>query len=82
VCNPLAGARDSRAFRADDTLAVEVGIGEEERVATSDGRLFWRFCRADVLVANIMEKDYPVYLGGFLEPTKYTSLTNPTKACE
>jgi hypothetical protein len=39
VCNPITGVRDSRAFRVNYALAVDVGICEEERVATSDGRL-------------------------------------------
>jgi hypothetical protein len=53
VCDPLAGARDSRAFRADHALAVDVGIGEEEGVATRDGRLLRRFCRAIMSAAGI-----------------------------
>jgi hypothetical protein len=41
MCDPLAGARDSRAFRADHALAVDIGIGiKEERVATRNSRLF------------------------------------------
>lgn len=46
LCDLLAGARDSRACRSDQALAVDVGIGEEERVATRDGRLFCCFCWA------------------------------------
>lgn len=38
--DPFAGACDSRAFRADQALAVDMGIGEKERVATFDGGLF------------------------------------------
>lgn len=44
VCDSLAGTRDSRAFRADYVLAVDVGISEDERVATCDGGLFRRIC--------------------------------------
>lgn len=46
LCDPLARARDSRAFRADYAFAVYVGIGEEERLATRDGCSFGGFCRA------------------------------------
>ena len=60
LCDPLASARDSRAFRADYAFAVYVGIGEEERLATRDGRFVRSFCRADTLVGNPMVRKYPV----------------------
>lgn len=63
VCNPLAGAYDSRAFRADNALAVDVGIGEEERVATRRGRLFVCIYQMPVSVivnsAEITESNSP-----------------------
>lgn len=52
VCDSLAGTRDSRAFRADYVLAVDVGISEDERVATCDGGLFRRIFRLRT-VSNI-----------------------------
>ena len=60
LCDPLAGACDSRALRADYAFAVYVGIGEEERLATRDGRFVRSFCRADTLVGNPMVRKYPV----------------------
>jgi hypothetical protein len=38
VRDPLAGAFDSCSFRAGQAFAVDVGIGEEERVATRGRR--------------------------------------------
>jgi hypothetical protein len=55
MCDPLAGAFDSRAFRADQPFAVDSGIGEEERVATRGGRLFRGSFRAIVLVTSILD---------------------------
>ena len=60
ACDPLARARDSRAFRADYAFAVYVGIGEEERLATRDGRFVRSFWRAGTLVGNHMVRKYPV----------------------
>lgn len=55
LCDPLASACDSRAcdsraFCADNALAVDVGIGQEERVATRRGRLFVCICQMPVSV--------------------------------
>ena len=57
LCDPLASACDSRAFCADHALAVDVGIGEEERVETFAGRFVRGFYQVIVLAAGIRESE-------------------------